>query len=135
MRLCLSCGVEFEAYKPKLRFCSRPCAARFKSSHSVMGSRTKKDLFSSRKNWQSARSSIRKHAAAIWERSGNKLKCSKCGYSNYVEIAHLKAVSEFPDDATIAQINDLNNLVALCPNHHWEFDHNLISIAGSSSLA
>ena len=123
LRVCLGCGIWFTAYKSKLRFCSRPCAAKFRSSCSEISSRTKQDLFASRKNWQSARSSIRRHAAIIWKRSGRKLECSRCGYSNYVEIAHLKAVSEFLDGATIGQINDLSNLIALCPNHHWEFDH------------
>lgn len=25
------------------------------------------------------------------------------------------------------EINDINNLIGLCPNHHWELDHNLLS--------
>ena len=125
MRLCLNCGIEFRAYKPRLRFCSRPCASRFKSSRSIINSRTKKDLFSSRKNYQSARSTIRKHAYRVWSESNQKCECSVCGYSLYVEIAHKRAVSDFPDEATIQDINAIDNLVALCPNHHWEFDHKI----------
>jgi len=35
-----------------------------------------------------------------------------------VEIAHIKAVSEFGDSATLKEINHIDNLVGLCPNHH-----------------
>jgi len=38
-------------------------------------------------------------------------------------------VSDFPDAALIAEINDIANLVALCPNHHWEFDHGVLTLA------
>ena len=46
-----------------------------------------------------------------------------CGYAKHVEVAHRKDVSSFPDSALISEINDLTNLVGLCPLHHWEFDH------------
>jgi predicted restriction endonuclease len=26
----------------------------------------------------------------------------------------------------VDEINSLTNLVGLCPNHHWEFDNNLL---------
>lgn len=87
------------------------------------GDRTKKDVFSSRKNWQSARSSIRHHAALVWRKSGRELKCDVCGYNLYVEIAHVKSVSDFDEGTTIQRINSIENLRALCPNHHWEFDN------------
>jgi hypothetical protein len=25
-------------------------------------------------------------------------------------------------------VNSLDNLVGLCPNHHWEFDHGLLQL-------
>lgn len=43
-------------------------------------------------------------------------------------MAHIKAVSEFSDDTLISEINDINNLVGLCPNHHWEYDHGLLNL-------
>lgn len=49
--------------------------------------------------------------------------CSKCGYSKHVEIAHIKPVHSFPDTTMISEINHISNLLALCPNCHWEFDH------------
>jgi predicted restriction endonuclease len=54
--------------------------------------------------------------------SGRKLKCECCGYDKYVQICHIKGISTFHLDRKIIDINHLDNLVALCPNHHWEFD-------------
>lgn len=34
-----------------------------------------------------------------------------------------KATSDFDDDVLIKEINNINNLIGLCPNHHWEFDN------------
>ena len=45
-------------------------------------------------------------------------KCIICGYNKHIEVAHIKAVSEFDDSALISEINALNNLIPLCPNHH-----------------
>lgn len=93
-----------------------------------IANRTKGELFSSRKNWQSARSAIRKHAQAIFSVFNTEHKCSICGYDKHIEIAHIKAVSDFDDEATIGEINAISNLIALCPNHHWEYDNGIINL-------
>lgn len=93
-----------------------------------IGSKTKSELFSQRKNWQSARSAIRKHANEVFDENHPVRKCFICGYDKHVEVAHVKAVSDFSGDATVNEINNINNLVGLCPNHHWEFDNGLIKI-------
>ena len=80
--------------------------------------KTKGELLSSRKNYQSYRSSIRKHAELTYFRSTNVKKCAICGYDKHIEIAHIKSVAEFDDSVTIAEINSVDNLIALCPNHH-----------------
>ena len=53
-------------------------------------------------------------------------KCAECGYDKHIEVCHIKAISDFSDDASIENVNDLSNLVGLCPNHHWEFDNGLL---------
>ena len=90
--------------------------------------RTKGELKEIRKNYQSYRSSIRKKAELVFKNSGKECKCEVCGYNKHIEIAHKKAVSDFDDSATIAEINDINNLIALCPNCHWEFDNGLLKL-------
>ena len=54
-------------------------------------------------------------------------KCAECGYDKHIEVCHIKAISDFPDDTSIENVNDLSNLVGLCPNHHWEFDNGLLA--------
>ena len=49
--------------------------------------------------------------------------CAHCGYDKHVEIAHVKPVSSFPQTALLLEINSRSNLLHLCPNCHWEFDH------------
>lgn len=49
--------------------------------------------------------------------------CRHCGYDKHVELAHIKAVSSFPDTALICEVNDESNIIPLCPNCHWEFDN------------
>lgn len=90
--------------------------------------KTKGELLSERKNYQSCRSSIRKLAEKIYTDSNKPLKCAICGYDKHVEIAHIKAVSDFEDSAIIAEINSIDNLIALCPNHHWEYDNGIINL-------
>lgn len=55
-----------------------------------------------------------------------KMKCEVCGYDKHVEVCHRKPVSSFHGGATISEINALDNLVILCPNHHWEFDNGFL---------
>jgi predicted restriction endonuclease len=90
--------------------------------------KTKGSLFSERKNWQSARTAIRKNATETYFRSNKEHKCAICGYNKHIEVAHIKAVSDFSNNATIREINSITNLIGLCPNHHWEYDHGLISL-------
>lgn len=89
---------------------------------------TKGELFNYSKNWQSARTTIRRGAQKAYEEANKPYKCAVCGYDKHVEIAHIKAVSDFSDDATITEINDSNNLIGLCPNHHWEYDNGLLDL-------
>ena len=90
--------------------------------------KTKGELFNKRKNWQSARSEIQKNARKIFFAYNNSPKCAICGYDKHIEIAHIKAVSDFPDETKIREINSITNLIGLCPNHHWEYDNGIIKL-------
>lgn len=52
--------------------------------------------------------------------------CEVCGYTTYVEYCHIAPVASFPPEATLAQVSGPDNIRILCPNHHWEFDHDLL---------
>lgn len=89
---------------------------------------TKGQLFQKAENWQSARTTIRKIAKKNFELANKQYKCAVCGYNKHAEIAHIKAVSDFDDSTTIEEINSPDNLIGLCPNHHWEYDNGLLDI-------
>lgn len=94
-----------------------------------VNSDTKGSLFDRRSNWQNARSTIQKEARKIYQNSDKPKQCIVCGYDKHYEVAHVKAVSDFSDDALISEINDEENLIALCPNHHWEYDNDGLDIS------
>ena len=56
-----------------------------------------------------------------------KTPCQKCGYDKYTELCYIKPISTFSNESTIKEINDRKNIIVLCPNHHWEFDHEIIT--------
>jgi hypothetical protein len=53
--------------------------------------------------------------------------CRICGYSTYVELAHIRPIHTFDEFATLDEVNHLDNLAYLCPNHHKELDNGIIS--------
>jgi len=71
---------------------------------------------------------IRDHARRVYKKSGEPKCCYVCGYSIYIEICHIKSISSFPMETLIQDVNDIKNLVALCPNHHKELDKGLIKL-------
>lgn len=91
--------------------------------------RTKESLKNSSASYQSWRSAIQRHAGVIFGASGRPAACAVCGYSLHVQVAHLTAVAAFPPSATVAEINAIENLIALCPNHHWELDHGELKLS------
>lgn len=44
-----------------------------------------------------------------------------------MEVCHTKAISSFPPETKIREVNRLDNLVYLCPNHHILLDRNKLS--------
>ena len=98
------------------------------SNKSIISTFTKGELISRRSNWQSWRSDIQKNARLIYQQSKKPNCCVVCEYDKTYEVAHIKAVSDFDDDTLVSEINSIDNLIALCPNHHWEFDHGQLDV-------
>ena len=118
MRICV-CGKKLE--KKTSSMC-RNCL------NNIFGNTTKGDLVLKRSSYQSWRSSVRSHANKIYFNSNKTKACFVCGYDKFVEICHIESVSAFSDTSTINEINDIDNLVALYPNHHKEFDAGFLNI-------
>ena len=52
-----------------------------------------------------------------------------CNYDHHYEVCHIKPIKDFSLNSLIYEINNKDNLIHLCPNHHWEFDNNKIDIS------
>ncbi len=57
-------------------------------------------------------------------------RCVRCGYDKHVEVCHRRALTSYPLDTPICVVNHPTNLIGLCPNCHWEFDHGLLQLEG-----
>ena len=140
-KFCSRCGIEVcykrkEGGKAKRKYCDE-CFSYMRVYGKRINSiddKTKGELFSKCKNWQSARSAIRCHAARVFVLSGKKYSCEKCGYSLHIEVCHKKPVSDFPAETKIKEINDKENLVGFCETHHWEFDNGYLFFDSEGKL-
>ena len=151
---CINCGKE----TTNPRFCSKTCAAQYNNVHfpkrqanprfckycgvRIHGRRTTCDECNpSIVDWTErtlkqirdaakyqANGQIRGIARRTYEQANRPRICANCGYSKHIEICHIRAINSFPDETPVAVINDLANLVALCPNCHWEFDNGLLRL-------
>ncbi len=54
--------------------------------------------------------------------------CLHCSYKLHVETCHMKGISSFSPDTLVSVVNSFDNLLLLCRNCHWEFDHHLIKL-------
>lgn len=124
---CLSCGTFCAGSRSS--FCLKcywgePGAA-LRAEKAYESSKRKRDFLAvnARHRYQG----IRNHGHVVMRLLGPKdPKCAICGYSTHVELAHLRPLSDFPEDATLREMNDLSNLAWLCPNHHWEQEQGLV---------
>lgn len=96
------------------------------SFEDLLQNQTKQSLYDRTKNWQSANSMLREHSRKIYFKSNFPKSCKVCLYDKHIEICHIKSIKDFSDDSKVSEINCIENLVALCRNHHWELDNNLL---------
>lgn len=63
-----------------------------------------------------------RYRARSWMIKNRPIYCEYCGYDHHVECSHVKAINTFSEDTLINDINHPDNLLWLCPNHHWELE-------------
>jgi hypothetical protein len=78
-------------------------------------------------NYARRRSSISKLARS-WNKELKGKPCLNCGYDKHTEFCHIKAVVEFGPTDTLWDMNGPHNIIPLCPNCHWEFDHGFLTL-------
>lgn len=54
--------------------------------------------------------------------------CKNHEFDDILEVHHIKPISDFDEHTKISEINSLDNLVWLCPNHHTMLEKRLISL-------
>jgi len=121
---CITCGIELPILRPYRRriTCSQECIPG-KQDWSLV---TLEEM-RLRRGYQ-RHSAIRTLARAIYS---GPYSCYVCGYDKHVDICHIKGINSFSPESKISEINALSNLVALCKNHHWEFDNGLLQLQPS----
>lgn len=115
---CLSCNVSISTVH---RFCSK-CAP-IKPTRDM----TLQEAVYVRHGRPSAFALVRTRARSIAKRL-HMTSCAFCDYNKHVEIAHIRAISDFSLDTMLSIVNDPDNLIALCRNCHWELDHGLLKV-------
>lgn len=102
------CAVHWQQYKDNLW--RNKTLGEYRNKHSVKGKHP---------SWVNVHVRL---FAKSWLKK-NKTACEHCGYDKHVEIAHIQAVTSFPDSALMSEVNSIHNVKMLCPNCHWEFDN------------
>ena len=88
---------------------------------------TKQDLLAIVGNKHTMKTYITSHARNKFNKTDQSKCCRICGYARHIHVCHVKDIKKFPMTAKISAINHIDNLVAMCPTHHWEFDHGFLS--------
>lgn len=71
---------------------------------------------------------VRKLAKQYVNKFNIKKECCICGYIKFVDLCHVKSISSFDLSTKLSEINCLENLTYLCPNHHKELDKNKLDL-------
>ena len=101
--------------------CSRICWIEIGMKQRLM-----KDIV--KRTGANAYDNVRKNAR-LYSKYFYPLKCMLCGYDKHYEVCHVKDIKDFTGEETIYEVNNKTNLIHLCPNCHWEFDHNQIDLS------
>lgn len=148
--VCISCGKETNnpkfcsrscaartnnklQVKRKLEGTCHLCASRIMSSRkyckkcfsrrpNAMKDMTLEEAIYEKHHKSSAFALVRSRARATKKAMETKA-CERCGWDKHVEVCHKKPISEYPKTTLVSEINSEDNLLILCPNCHWLFDH------------
>lgn len=123
-KICPICG------KPKTSH-SEICLECYRKKRGTIGEKTLGYFISGQKYLTTKCSEIRRDARKVLENSNREKVCEYCHnheFDDILEVHHLKGILEFDENTLISEINNENNLVWLCPNHHSLLEKGLIKL-------
>lgn len=109
--LCFTCGLEC-GYRRK--FCDSCTLGRIDYT-------LREAIYSH--HYKSSAFALVRTRARLSDKARSIKSCQHCGYSKHVEVCHIKPINSFSLDTRLSEINAEDNLIVLCPNCHWEYDH------------
>jgi len=71
---------------------------------------------------------IRLLSRNVYKNSGLPNYCVNCKYELQYDVCHIKSIKDFSEEARISEVNNINNLIALCKRCHWEFDNGYLKL-------
>lgn len=119
--ICENCQKDFNKTKDQVsNTCSKFCFMELGMKNRLMKDAVKR-------RGANAYDTIR-HNARVYSKHFYPANCMVCKYDKNYEVCHVKDIKDFTGEETIYEVNNKANLVHLCPNCHWEFDHNLLPL-------
>ena len=113
-KTCKQCGNSYR--RRKSDYCSDICSPCPRVDWAI---RTVGEMKSAVPSW---RAGIREQARRLYLDLYKPSGCVICGWHYHCEVAHIIAITVFPDSWTIANVNDPRNLMYLCQNDHALLD-------------
>ena len=118
---CENCNITFNKTKDQVsNTCSMFCYMELGMKQRLM-----KDVI--KRNDANKYDTVRKNAR-LYSKYFYPAKCMVCDYDKHYEVCHVKDLKDFTREETIYEVNNKTNLIHLCPNCHWEFDHNQLDL-------
>jgi len=123
-KYCDSCRVRPSTTEASLRKSHKTRVKKYGlNDWSNINEMTKQEVLDKCGNTWTMKCNITRYARKTYRNANKPQKCKICGYNKHVNVCHIKGIGTFSMDSLVGEINALDNLIALCPNHHWEFDH------------
>lgn len=125
---CITCGGKTSRAKPN------SVCQECKNESAAWKSVTLKEL---RESFSVAQyhAKIRGLARTVYKKKHPDMVCEApgCGYKLHIDVAHIKAVADFDDSATLGEVNSVDNLIGLDKRCHWEFDNGYLNLGAEWS--
>jgi len=108
------------------------CFETFKSSKGIFQLQNM-TLFEARRRYEKTKSPsyahalVRIHCNMLFKHLRHQ-KCAVCDYEKHIELCHIRGIASFPETASFSEINAPENIIGLCPNHHWELDNGHLTL-------